>query len=57
MIIPTLECPDITCKVLGRIFASIHLVAIVCLNTCIEKRGIPALSHSLNNVVSYAEFL
>ena len=56
MVIPTLECPNITCKVLGRIFPSIHLVAIVCLNTCIENLRIPALSHNLNSVVSYAEF-
>ena len=56
IVMPILECPSIFCNVLGIIPPSIHLVAKVCLNTCMENLLISALSHILNNAVSYALF-
>ena len=56
IVMPILECPSIFCNVLGIIPPSIHLVANVCLNMCMENLLISALSHILNNAVSYALF-
>ena len=57
IVMPILECPSIVCNVFGFIPPSIHLVANVCRNTCMENLGIPILSHCLNSMVSYVLFL
>ena len=52
IVIPILEWPKIFCRVLGFIPPSMHLVAKVCLKTCIENLGMPIRSQYLNKPVS-----
>jgi hypothetical protein len=52
IVIPILEWPRICCNVLCFMPASMHLVAKVCLKTCIENLGMPTRSQYLNKPVS-----